>query len=390
MKNYHEKIETISKLLQERAAVFPIRDSAFKKLSIELQTFADDLLADTDFGNIEYNPILIENAVSLSDSPIFICGSMKSGTTLLCHLLDSHPDLLVMPADLSYLGHWRKWDKSNFNDFASYWINKIVNPTGQEPFWFFGQKEETFKIFISYLHYFIRHTNKSAIDCVVMTFCVVDAILSDPSPKRYWVEKTPENEVNAQRLNQMFPKAKFIHILRDPLDNIVSLKKLDTYRGWKGSALDHARVIRNLFRLAKTNLETLGDERYLILKYEELTRDPSAVMHRICAFLDIPFVQFLLTPTERGKPAVSNSMFPGERVKGKISDRGQNDRYLKNLTQQELRDIVTTLFTEALDAGYQWDSKGISQYKKTGASFLFHQIAEFIDSFLLKLRQVNM
>lgn len=385
MKNYQEKVKTISKLLQERAAVFPIRDSFFDRLAVEVQAFAEDLLADTDF-NIEYNNALIDNAMSLSDSPVFICGSMKSGTTLLCHLLDSHPDLMVMPADLSYLGHLSKWDKSNFKGFASFWIHKIINPTGQEPFWFFGRKEETFKTFISYLNYFFGHSNKGAIDCLIMTFYVVNALFSDKSPKRFWVEKTPENEVNAQRLSQMFPKAKFIHILRDPLNNIVSLRKLDEYRGWRGSALDHARVIKKLFGMAQKNLETLGDKRYLILKYEELIRDPSAVMHKICVFLDIQFDQVLLTPTERGKPAVSNSMFPNERVQGEISDRGKNNRYLENLTQQELRDIVTTLYTEALGAGYQWDSNDISQYKKTGASYLLHQIVEFIDNFLLKVQ----
>lgn len=34
---------------------------------------------------------------------LFICGHRKSGTTLLNHLLDSHPSLAVYPHDISFL-----------------------------------------------------------------------------------------------------------------------------------------------------------------------------------------------------------------------------------------------------------------------------------------------
>lgn len=378
MEDYLEKIEAISKLLQERTSVFPVRDSSYERLSAGLKSFAEELIANTDFDNFKHDSHLIANALKLSDTPVFICGSMKSGTTLLAHLLDSHPDLLVMPGDSNFLGLIAEWDRSQFKEIASYWIHRIINPTGQEPFWFFGREEKTFKLFLVYLDYFLRNSEKDVFVCVVMSFYVVHALLSNSSSKRYWVEKTPHNELHVQRLNQLFPKAKFIHVLREPLNNIASLKKLDFYREWKGSALDHARVINKLFKSAQVNFENLGDGKYLILKYEDLTKDPSSVMKRICAFLDISFDQILLTPTENGQPAVSNSMFHVDRVQGEILNRERNDRYLKELTKKELQDVVTTLYSEALKAGYRWDAKEISQYRKTGFSYFLHLVAEIL------------
>ena len=378
MNNYQEKVEIISKLLQERAAVFPVRDSSYERLSSELQTFADGLLAEIDFENYKYDAGLIENAMRFSDSPVFICGPMKSGTTLLGHLLDSHPDLQVMPGDSHFINQLNYWDRQKFKEIASYWVHRIINPTGQEPFWFFGSNEDAFKIFLAYLNYFLRNSDKEIFVCVVMSFHIVHTLLSDPSPKKYWVEKTPHNELHAQKLSQLFPKAKFIHILRDPLNNIVSLKKLDAYLGETASAFDYARVVKKLFKYARKNLEQLGNERYLVIRYEELTRDPSAVMNRICVFLDIPYTESLLTPTENGKPAVSNSMFQKDRVKGKILNREQSDRSLREYTKEELQDVVTTLYSEAIKAGYPWDVKEISQYKKTGFSYFFHLAAEIL------------
>ncbi|GAB4497360.1 MAG: hypothetical protein OHK003_05650 [Anaerolineales bacterium] len=382
MNNYQEKVERISRLLQDRAAVFPVRDSSYEQLSSELQAFAGELLAGIDFENYKYDPGIVEEALNLSDSPVFICGSMKSGTTLLIHLLDSHPDLQVMPGDSHFVNQLKYWNRTQFKEIASYWVHRIVNPTGQEPFWFFGFNESAFNIFLAYLNYFLKKTEKDIFVCVVMSFYAVDRLIGNPASKKYWVEKTPHNELHAQMLSRLYPNAKFIHILRDPLNNIVSLKKLDTYYGGAASPLDYARVINKLFKFARINLKKIGKEKYLVIRYEELTKDPFEVMNRVCAFLDIPFHEALLTPTENGRPAVSNSMFQKDRVKGKILNREQNDRYLKEYTYKELQDVVTTLYTEAIKAGYKWDTPEIVQYKKTGIPYMLHLVAGFLNKIL--------
>lgn len=382
MDNFFGKVEHITKLLQERTAVFPVRDAPFERLKSGIQSFSEDLIADIDFDNYRYDASVIEDAVKLADSPVFICGSMKSGTTLLAHLLDAHPELLVMPGDSHFMNQLNNWERGQFDEIASYWVHRIINPTGQEPFWFFDKMEEPFRIFLAYLRYFLQNTEKEIFVCVVMSFQAVNSIFSGLPARKYWVEKTPHNELYAQKLGQMFPQAKFIHILRDPLENIASLRKLDEYREWESSALSHARDIKKLFRTAQKNREIVGNERYLIIKYEELTNAPSNFLNKVCEFLNIAFEQTLLTPTENGKPAVANSMFQSDRVKGKILNRGQSKRYLKELSQKELQDVVTELYPEALAFDYPWDDKEISKYRKTGFPYLLHLVMEIFRGIL--------
>lgn len=374
MDKYLEKVDSISRLLQERTVVFPIRDSSFERLNSGLQAFAEDLINDMSFEDYQYDLKLIEGAVRFIDTPIFICGSMKSGTTLLAHLFDFHPDILVMPGDSHFVNQLSKWNRDEFKEIATYWIHRIVNPTGQEPFWFFGTTQESFKIFLSYLKYFLQHTDKEVFICVVMSFYVVQSMLLGRFSGSYWVEKTPHNELHAQKLSKIFPKAKFIHILRDPLDNIASLMKLDSYREWETSALSHAYTIKRLFLFAKKNLESLGKDSYLIIKYEDLTKDPSLVMKKICGFLDVPFDQVLLTPTENGKPTVSNSMFKSDRVKGEILNREQKNRYLDELNQNDIEDIVTILYPYSLEFGYGWDTADIAKYRKKGIKLMIYKL----------------
>jgi hypothetical protein len=374
---YQEKIKNISELLIARSAVYPVRDNSFTQLNEEIENFSSYLLADIDFENFNCDRNIVKNAEEITNSPIFICGSMKSGTTLLTHLLDNHPDLLVMPGDSHFINQSNLWNRKQFSEIASHWIQRIINPTGQEPFWFFGKDKETFQFFLQYLYYFLSNSKNDIFVCVVMSFYAVNAKLSGVTEKKYWVEKTPHNELNAQNLNKKFPKAKFIHVLRDPLNNIVSLKKLYQLRGWKSTSLLHAQTIKNLFRAAKKNQEGLGNDKYLIVSYEHLTADPNNIMNKICSFLDIPFCETLLTPTENGQAAKSNSMFLNDRVTGTILNRGDGRRYINQLSHEELQDIVTTLYVDAIKAGYDWNIPEIECYRKTGLSYGIHKVKEF-------------
>jgi len=387
MKDYTERVEKISKLLQDRTSVFPVRDSSFDRLNDELIVFAKDLLAEVDYDEYIYHEEIIEKAGYLADSPVFICGSMKSGTTLLSHLLDFHPDILVMPGDSYYYNKYSKGIREDFNDIASYWVHRVVNPTGQEPFWFFGSEEKVLKTFLAYLNYFIKTTNNNTFICVVKSFYVMNAIFLKRFPQKYWVEKTPHNELNAQELSRLFPKAKFIHVLRDPLDNIASLKRLDDFRDWKWSALSHAKMIKKLLVSARRNQEILGSEKYLVIKYEDLTANLSSVMKIVSEFLKIPFDPILLIPTENGSPAVANSMFQGDRVKGVVLNRKKTQRY-KNMTIEELQDIVTTLHVEVVRAGYDWNSMDVLKYKQRGAAYLLHFLKRFFKRAFLYFYQV--
>src|SRR5438128_164057 len=60
---------------------------------------------------------------TIGASPVFVCGPARSGTTLLMRLLDSHPDLAVLPGETYFyqdllLQRRLSWLFVNISEFA--------------------------------------------------------------------------------------------------------------------------------------------------------------------------------------------------------------------------------------------------------------------------------
>ncbi len=107
--------------------------------------------------------------------------------------------------------------------------------------------------------------------------------------KRRWGEKTPYYVLHMPLLLEMFPGAKFIHVIRDGRDVLLSLfgrqddfGVYNTYYGAKywehyvatGQHLGRAR---------------LTPKQYLEVRYEDLVTAPEPVLRRILWFLGEPF-----------------------------------------------------------------------------------------------------
>lgn len=113
---------------------------------------------------------------------------------------------------------------------------------------------------------------------------VVDAVYADYAAakgKARWGDKSDYLD-RMHVLHQMFPAAKYIHIIRDGRDVALSVMKLswgpnDVVRAaeWWDSHLWLARRIGAI----------LGPERYLEVRYEQLVADPAGELQRVCAFL---------------------------------------------------------------------------------------------------------
>jgi len=95
--------------------------------------------------------------------------------------------------------------------------------------------------------------------------------------------KTPQNTEHIMELKELFPKAKFILILRDVRDIALSWKNK-----WGKNELSCAyrwnkRTLKGLDSLSK-----LDKDMYLIIKYEDLMTNLEPSIRKICNFLRIP------------------------------------------------------------------------------------------------------
>jgi len=374
-KTYEEQILEISKLAAERMVTYPVRDESRVRFMSAVDDLGRYLRGSINSDQFRPRAEIQEAAREFSDNPVFVCGAMKSGTTLVGQLLDGHPELMVVPGDSHYADFVDVFKKWSFEEISAYWLRQVISPTGKEPFFFLGPDRESLEQFIQYLRYNIDNSKMEIFVCGVMAIYAVISGKSGLIRKKYWVEKTPHNELEAKLLSDHFPKAKFIHILRDPLYNIASLKRLSSIRKWSSTARQHAVTIRQLFRAGQENLRRFGRDRYHILRYEDLVDNPEKEMKAVCRFLDIQFDDVLLKPTENGRPAISNSMFADRRVKGVILKPDQTESYKNQLSAEEIESIVTLLYADAVRSGYNWNLPEIAYHRKGWLSFYLSNVS---------------
>jgi len=89
---------------------------------------------------------------------------------------------------------------------------------------------------------------------------------------------------------------------------------------------------------AEKNLESFGSDRYLIIRYEDLTADLENVTKRIARFLGISWEKSLLESTNNNRAITANSMYPDRQVSGRII-HDPSFYWQKELSRFELRTV---------------------------------------------------
>lgn len=250
--------------------------------------------------------------LSFDQRACFIGGPAKSGTTLLRALLDSHPELLALPQDTDYFstvltkygaqGRRAQFDYLTKQSYAKILFGGQARPDKHD-YSDFPQKE------------FLQLFERTAVDpanaqrdLLVLLMESYANVLGVPldSIKR-WVEKTPANRNYIPEIFARFPQAKLLVTMRDPralLASQIALKERVRARRFSAYyVIDHWRASANLARRVRQ-----GEVSGLVVPYEELVREPAAMMEKICAYLEVAFdPDAALRPTKAGRLWAGNS-----------------------------------------------------------------------------------
>ncbi|MBI1736460.1 MAG: sulfotransferase [Candidatus Rokubacteria bacterium] len=295
------------------------------------------------------DPARLAEVNAVHDDPIIVCGFMKSGTTLLVDLLDSHPELIVLPDDSHMRDPGKNAERRRALD--AYWVPHMVNSRGQAPFWFFGPADAPYVEFANCLEY----ARRALPDDERGRFLAYVAAIHCANPRRAsrpraWVEKTPENEFHVDEILRWFPRARFIHVVRHPLENFAAVKRLYSNRAaWRRgkpwSTPDPRRLAASV-AAAERNRRRLGPERYHVIRYEDLAQTEHQ-MREVAQFLGISWDDALLSPTMNGMPTQANSTDPSRLgVRGCVTIEPVG-KWWANLTWPE-RLIATFLWRAVL------------------------------------------
>jgi hypothetical protein len=227
----------------------------------------------------------VSEGTGASAPPIFVVGFQRSGTTLLQSMLGAHPAIAAPPethfvfriaALRDYYGDLR--DDGN--------LRRVLHETVHSRHSFLadlGLDED--RLF--------ERTRSGGAEYAT----VFDAVMSEIAlawGKRRWSDKSPGQRPAASLA--LFPRAQLVHIVRDPRDTVASSVETP----WTpGSPRQVARAWRRFtVEAVRTGLEA-GPRQYLLVRYEDLVREPEAMLRRVCQFLGEEFEPVMLDPAER-------------------------------------------------------------------------------------------
>lgn len=260
------------------------------------------------------------NAVEFNKRGLFIGGAAKSGTTLLVSLLDNHPQLVVLPEETAYLEHRREYLKLTGHEAKLQRLLQSLTVIKARKVY-----EETvagvsadarnyegfdWERFLALAEEFIRQPGMNdslLLTEVIRAYGIV--IGADCRNCVRWVEKTPRTESCAKELDELFPEAKLLQIVRDPRAVFASFKNRIMAR--YGSHAKAHRLPRSWNRSAREIPRLRQDpERYLVIRYEDLVRNPREVLKQVCTWGEFEFSENMLEPTRAGRGWQGNSAFP--------------------------------------------------------------------------------
>jgi hypothetical protein len=246
-----------------------------------------------------------------TDVPILISGQPRSGTTLMARLLGSHSEIAIPPTELGFFdGTFDPRKPIGGREQLEDRLRRLLSRDARH--WGLDEEELLTRarteiepsyrgLFVLLLDAYRRHVGK-----------------------RWMGEKTTNYQRWLDVLDGWFDDYRFIHVVRNPIDALASLK-------WYVGSPDHGPLPNRVDVLTWTHgwnaSATLAlrnaharRRRYSCVRYEDLVDDPADVLARICAVLGVePELDRMLAMS--GYESVENSSFEQVAKRREYDDR---------------------------------------------------------------------
>jgi len=315
------------------------------------------------FSNDNWSPnnSILDKSREFCENAVFICGYMKSGTSLLLGLLDGHPECVALPGDAHLSKWWIRNDDTSYDElkdeYLLFWIKRLIAPGGLgTPRWLMGEGYMPYLDFLNYVEFWLDNLDSSkrnlSLSAPLAYYC---ANPNRPENPRLWVDKTPGNEMRVDETMEYFPSARFLHIIRNPFPNIASLKQFANAkkRQWEWNTRGSAYAIKKSFKVGMRNQAKYGKQRYHILQYENLVGNTEYEIKILADFLGIDMHDNLLIPTLNGMNIRANSMYKDRQMTGVVRHNPDGWRNLMSIREQ--KEIVAVLYPVLKKCGYNRD-----------------------------------
>lgn len=227
--------------------------------------------------------VLMKEINEIKNTPIiFILGYHRSGTTLLQSSLDAHPDIIAPPESqfiymlYPYFGKITRWTAEHVREF--------VEALFQEGFFanlWLLDKEQIIKELTSVIEY---------INYPLLCKMIFYQMRKDKQKVLLLSDKNPIYCLFGRELLNIFPEARFIHIIRNPRDNVNSnikrRNKKNTFfiaRQWLGYNSSVEKMKRKI------------PDKFFTIIYEEMVQNAESTFTSLCNFLKLPYNKSMLS-----------------------------------------------------------------------------------------------
>jgi hypothetical protein len=320
-------------------------------------------------GAIELDAAEIARGLHLAHRPVFVCGVPRSGTTLVRDLLDSHPALCVLPSEGTFFTNFeRQLQRLQPGIWLAFlgreWLRRLANPIHQQPYWLLGRSSQQSSPYIEFSRALLawwpivreqvgHRITSWPLLAVALAYAHCTGALASSAKVQRWIEKTPTNERFLERLKADFPEALIIQAVRHPYAVYASHKQSAQLDG--GRLRNAGRISRDLkvsYRVAIERRRDPDDDKYQVIRYEDLVEAPNASADRLAAFLRIAALPILRQPTAAGLATSSNSSFVSDAKPGHV-DAVAHRRWADVLTRHECERLSALVGIDAMALGYE-------------------------------------
>ena len=263
--------------------------------------------------------------------PVFVVGSMRSGSTMLRLMLDSHPRIAI-PSETGFMGAAVAAHRIPDWKFGEGWYERLG--------WSEAEVDARLRDF--YGGMFRRYAAEQG------------------TPR--WGEKTPFHTAHMERMARIFPDASFVGIVRHPGAVASSLQRRFHY-----AFAEAVTYWSDTNKQMLTAGMALG-ERFALCRYEDLVRGREPVLRELLCFLGEPWAPEVVRHHEvqRGKGAPR--AVEGKTITSDPVDSSRADAWAATVTDVD-RAELSRVAGLAEFLGYEVDalSDGTADADRAGA-----------------------
>lgn len=257
--------------------------------------------------------------------PVVIGGAARSGTTLVRVIVDSHPVLACGPESGVLLPEPLKPGK--LAEYFSMPAREVTRLAARAP------SRAAFAD-----GFFDRYRRRQQ--------------------ATRWADKTPRNVFHLDWIFAAFPRARFVHVVRDGRDVVCSFRTHPRYRMVDGVRVETGirRPLAECIDRWESSIEAgrtwRGDPRYREVRYEDLVERTEPTVRELLDFLEVPWDDRVLRFHEVASEARDARRFPNNAKATEPVTRDAIGRWREDLTAAESAEVHDRLGPLLTGLGY--------------------------------------